>query len=196
MPKEGEIMTNSVQLAVGMYGITRDGKRVGPFTAQHDGYYGKTHPFGFNGRTYMPNGKNDIEGFPDCADDIICAGYTWTDLGAKVGDTVRRVYSSTGQAVPHEYVVIGTETPPRDSLYIIVKRAEPVIEWGEWVDGPGPLGGNKLMERVDGKLRHRLPKPKPPVVETRTRFATWADGTVTTLCVTRTDGVVTATVLP
>ena len=176
-------MTNSVQLAVGMYGITRDGKRVGPFGNQFDNtVYVDDMCYWLDGTSHRGVHKPS---------DIIAAGYTWTDLGAKVGDTVRRVWNEVLEEQDDFKWVVSQNLgsfSPCDSLYVIVKRAEPVIEWGEWVDEG--VSHNFITGQAIQR-QHRLPKPKPPVVESccTTFFGK-------TIKITSTDGVVTAEVMP
>jgi hypothetical protein len=72
------------------------------------------------------------------------------------------------------------------------------IEWGEWVEGPkiGPVKDCILEYDSFGReIRHRLPEPKPPMVEMVRRRHMWGDGLVTMYELTRTNGVVTVEVV-
>lgn len=114
----------TVNLRVGMTAIRRDGARAWPVGANETGFYRETHPFMAGFLTYMPDGKYDTAGCPDCGDDIIAAGYPWGQLGAQVGDTVSRVWNGwTNSADDWSFVCANEEMVSPDSLYVIVKRA-------------------------------------------------------------------------
>ena len=158
----------TVKLEVGMTAVRRDGERVGPVRRESVGNY----PFKANGRCYTENGNYWIGGLLDELD-IIAAGHPWSELGAQVGDRVRRVWSEQSKSVDDwEFLPEQGFDGLPDSLYVIVKRAvvhvasEPEIEWGDWVgtDVPARDMGTCELRIVKGVIvAHRL--PKPPVVQ-------------------------------
>ena len=146
-----------VHLEAGMTAIRRDGKRFGPILAAADND-------GFTSDCVTWDHRGAHCHFKNCFADIIAAGYPWAELGAQVGDTVRRVWSGSKSRTENwVYTVDGSETPHPDSLYIIVKlAAKPhakksrhwsdevaLISWQEWVAQDKPADRPRAAHRLD-----------------------------------------------
>lgn len=110
----------TVQLEVGMTAIRRDGERVGQGYAGHaTGAY----PMVFGGFSYTLGGQWKLG--CDAPRDIIAAGYSWTDLGAQLGDTVHCVWDAdANECVGSVFIVQASFKGRPDNLYILVKRAD------------------------------------------------------------------------
>ena len=182
----------TVQLEVGHYGIRRDGKRVGPATIDYGVW---SYPFVLGGLGYAVHGQ--WKKGTESRHDIVASGLPWAKLGAKVGDEVQCTW---GECHTNGiWRVTGNEVIDVNSLFIITHRApeEPKIEWGAWnqVSEPQELDCNFQLQRVNGILMMRFPKPKPPVVEVRRTYTTWDNGDQTLIVLTRTNGVVTCEIV-
>lgn len=78
-----------------------------------------------------------------------------------------------------------------------MSSANAEIEWGDWIPGPGDTFGDVYqLEVIDGKYRHRVPKPKLAMIHVYNEVITWPDGVKTHVQVTRSDDGVTTQVLP
>ena len=155
----------TVHLEVGMTAISRDGERVEPVEA----FNASDRPYQLGGVWYGADGLSNIT---PTKKDIIAAGYPWGQLGAQVGDTVRKVWCGYHQsAADTVFTLTHAIMPHPDSLYVIVNRAAKAadkmgLEWGEWIKGPAKpeklASGRKVQLKPVGlELFHRIAKPAP-----------------------------------
>lgn len=144
----------TVNLKPGMTAIRGDGERGGPVAERkasaNSAYPIAYYPFQCDGRAYTASGAYLVDAKTKCPDDIIAAGFPWTELGAQVGDTVCCVWDGDNLS---STILVLTQSDMEsdwrdDSLYVIVARAAKPAE--EPREVTMFCSGVEMMPKPDG----------------------------------------------